>query len=176
MVTNHRDAELVGVDCGLLSSFGSTRTMDSWHSFRDAQSSSGMLVSVKPKLARVRVWRALQRRWTRGEKNMCSEFRVSRRRRSTLKALGKRWHGSWRTADEERPPLLHRAAWLAEVDDDPKGYVGSGCCWAGVVGPGQVRRFPFFWFLSLLFSCFMHWDFSLISKSVFAGIWLYDHL
>jgi hypothetical protein len=63
MVTNHPDAELVGINCRLLSSFGSTkRTMESWHSFRDAQSNSGMLVSVKPKLAGVRVWRALQRR------------------------------------------------------------------------------------------------------------------
>jgi hypothetical protein len=75
---------LPGVDWGLLSSIGLRRKkMDSWRSFRDAQSSSGMLVSVKPKLAGVRVWWALQRRWTRGEKKRCSEFRVSRRRRYT---------------------------------------------------------------------------------------------
>jgi hypothetical protein len=59
--SSHRDAELVGVDWELPSSFGLTRRRrKAWRCFRDARSSSGMLVSVKPKLTGVRVCRDLQ--------------------------------------------------------------------------------------------------------------------
>jgi hypothetical protein len=56
MATNHWDTELTGVDWKLPSAFGLTRrTREPRRSFRDVRSSSGMLESVKPKLAGVRV-------------------------------------------------------------------------------------------------------------------------
>jgi hypothetical protein len=60
-VSSHRVAELAGVDWELPSTFGLTRRrIKPWRCFRDARNSSGMLVSVKPKLAEVRVCRDLQ--------------------------------------------------------------------------------------------------------------------